>query len=88
MSGDRRPDGQESNSARTSRRSGDDDAPWLVIDPVMERALLITLLRRHGGAVKLATDEIRATADVTWAIEGFRTPDDPGVVRVRLRRLD
>lgn len=65
-----------------------DGAPWLFIDPVVERAILIALIRRHGGQLKVSLDELRAVTDVTWSLEGLRSAEDPANVRLRLRRLD
>lgn len=67
---------------------GAGDAPWLMIDPTVERALLVALLRRQGGFLKLQVDELMQTSDITWGLEGFRSPDEPDVVHFRLRRLD
>lgn len=70
---------------------GSDDAraaPWLVMDSTVERAILIALIRRGGGQIIIGLDELRDAADVTWSLEGFRSPEDPGTVRLRLRRLD
>lgn len=64
------------------------DDPWLVIDPTVERALLFALLRQHGGSLAIPIDEIIKVTDVTWAIEGFRSTEEPDVVHIRLRKLD
>jgi hypothetical protein len=70
--------------------SGDeaDSAPWLIMDSTIERAILIALIRRNGGQLTIGVDELRAATDVTWSLEGFRSSEDPGKVRLRLRRLD
>lgn len=62
--------------------------PWLVIDPMVERAILIALLCREGGQLTMTMDEILAATDTTWTLEGFRSPEDPDTVRLRLRRHD
>ncbi|SDU78891.1 hypothetical protein [Jiangella alkaliphila] len=72
----------------TTDGSDAEHRPWLVITPVVERAILVALVQRHGGTVTLSTDELSATTDVTWALEGFRSPENPGQVHVRLRRLE
>lgn len=56
--------------------------------PVIERAILIALAQRLGGRTTLPIDKLAATTDVTWALEGFRVPEDLGQVHIRLRRLD
>lgn len=70
-----------------NRDSDDDSQEWLLITPEIQTALLIALLRRADGPLRIRIDELTAVAGVNWAVEAVREPGARDVVSVRLRRL-